>query len=452
MASRGNWGGKLGFILAAAGSAIGLGNIWKFPYITGIHGGGAFVLIYLICILIVGLPIMMAEIYFGKMTQKSPVGAFEHFETESKGFFHYHRAGKAMKPFYLIGWLGVISAILVLSFYSVVAGWAWHYLYLSFRGFSGTDAEVTSLFGKLYVNPYIQLAWHTLMMVVTIWIISKGVSKGIEKASKILMPFLFIILLGLMFYALTLSGGMKAVRFMFYPDFSKIDAEGVIQALGHSFFTLSLGMGAMITYGSYLKKDISIVKSSIIISILDTVIALVAGVMIFSIVFSYGLKATSGPSLIFKTLPVIFAKMPGGQIIAILFFILLIFAALTSAISLLEVAVSYFVDEKNWTRKKATLILGFFIYLLGILSAISSLKIMNESYLDFFDNITTKYFLPVGGLFTILVFAYGIDHKSKIEELGLKSWVYFLFNWIVRIVTPAVLIFIILNKIGLFKI
>jgi len=180
LASRGNWGGRLGFILAAAGSAIGLGNIWKFPYITGIHGGGAFVLVYLLCILIVGLPIMMAEIYFGKMTQKSPVGAFEHFETESKGIFHYHRNGKAMKPFYLVGWLGVISSILVLSFYSVVAGWAWHYLYLSFSGFSGTDSEVTSLFGKLYVNPYLQLLWHTIMMGLTIWIISKGVSKGIE--------------------------------------------------------------------------------------------------------------------------------------------------------------------------------------------------------------------------------------------------------------------------------
>ncbi len=452
MAVRGNWGGRLGFILAAAGSAIGLGNIWKFPYITGIHGGGAFVLVYLLCILIVGLPIMMAEIYLGKITQKSPVGAFEHFETESKGIFHYHKNGKATKPFYLVGWLGVISAILVLSFYSVVAGWAWHYLYLSFSGFPGSDVEVTSLFGKLYVNPYLQLFWHTLMMGVTVWIISKGVSKGIEKASKILMPVLFIILIGLMFYALTLSGGMKAVKFMFYPDFSKINAEGIIQALGHSFFTLSLGMGAMITYGSYLKEDVNIVKSSIIISILDTVIALVAGVMIFSIVFSYGLKATSGPSLIFKTLPVIFAKMPGGQIIAILFFILLIFAALTSAISLLEVAVSYFVDEKSWSRKKATIILGGFIYLLGILSAVSSLKIMNESYLDFFDNITTKYFLPVGGLFTILIFAYGIDHKSKMEELGLNPRVYFLFNWIIRIITPALLIFIILNKMGLFKI
>jgi len=441
LANRGNWGGKLGFILAAAGSAIGLGNIWKFPYITGIHGGGAFVIVYLICILLVGLPIMMAEIYFGKMTQKSPVGAFKHFESKKI----------ISKQFYLVGWLGVISSILVLSFYSVVAGWAWHYLYLSFNGFSGTDAEVTSLFGKLYVNPYIQLGWHTLMMVVTVWIISKGVSKGIEKASKVLMPILFIILLGLMFYSLTLSGGMKAVRFMFYPDFSKIDAEGVIQALGHSFFTLSLGMGAMITYGSYLKKDVNIVKSSIIISILDTVIALVAGVMIFSIVFSYDLKATSGPSLIFKTLPVIFAKMPGGQIVAILFFILLIFAALTSAISLLEVAVSYFVDEKNWTRKKATVVIGLFIYLLGILSAISSLKIMNETYLDFFDNITTKYFLPIGGLFTILIFAYGIDHKAKMEELNLNPLVYQLFNWTIRIITPAVLIFIILNKMGVFK-
>ena len=442
MLKRGKWGGRIGFILAAAGSAIGLGNIWKFPYITGVHGGGAFVLIYLLCILIVGLPIMIAEIYFGKISQKSPVGAFRHYEGESA----------ISKKFYMVGWLSVVSSILVLSFYSVVAGWAWHYLYLSFKGFSGGDKEVTSLFGQMYANPYIQIFWHTAMMAVTIWIISRGVSKGIEKASKILMPVLFIILMGLMFYALTLKGGMKAVKFMFYPDFSKIDAEGIIQALGHSFFTLSLGMGAMITYGSYLNKDVGIVKSGIIISVLDTVIALVAGVMIFSIVFSYDLEAASGPSLIFKTLPVIFAKMPGGQIIAVLFFILLIFAALTSAISLLEVAVSYFVDEKNWSRKKATIVLGAGIYLLGILSAISSLKVMNETFLDFFDNITTKYFLPVGGLFTVLIFAYGVDHKAKMEELGLNSFVYQLFNITVRFLTPALLIFIILNKMGVFKV
>jgi NSS family neurotransmitter:Na+ symporter len=377
------------------------------------------------------------------MTQKRPVGAFKTFEKKDNAI---------SKQFYLIGWLGVIAAILVLSFYSVVAGWAWHYLFLSFKGFSGTDVQVSSLFGKLYVNPYIQLLWHTVMMAITIWIISKGVSKGIEKASKFLMPILFMILLGLMFYALTLSGGPKAIKFLFYPDFSKIDAEGVIQALGHSFFTLSLGMGAIITYGSYLKKDTSIIKSSIIISLLDTVIALVAGVMIFSIVFSYGLEATSGPSLIFKTLPVIFAKMPGGQIIAILFFILLIFAALTSAISLLEVSVSYFVDEKKWSRKKAVIIIGSFIYLLGILSAISSLKIMNESYLDFFDNITTKYFLPIGGLLTILVFAYGIDHKSKMKELDINPLVYQFFNLTIRIITPSILVFIILNKMGVFKV
>ncbi len=438
MSKRGEWGGRIGFILAASGSAIGLGNIWKFPYITGEHGGGAFVLVYLLCILLVGLPIMVAEIYIGKKTQKSPVGAFKEFQKE-----------KNNRPFYLIGWIGVIAAILVLSFYSVVAGWAWHYLYLSFQGFSGTQAEVTSIFGELYGNAWLSIFWHTVMMAVTVWIISKGVSKGIETASKILMPILGVILIALMIYGLTLSGGMKAIKFLFYPDWSKLNAEAIIQALGHSFFTLSLGMGAMITYGSYLKKDIKIVRSSIIISFLDTLIALIAGVMIFSIVFTYGLEPSSGPGLVFKTLPVIFSQMAGGQIIAILFFMLLIFAALTSAISLLEVAVSYFVDEKGWSRKKSTLIFGFFIYLLGILSAISSIKIAGSPVLDLLDNITTKYFLPIGGLLTILVFAYGIDHKEKMEELNMNPLVYKIFNLIIRVITPLGLVYIILKKLGL---
>jgi len=449
MAKRGHWGGKIGFILAASGSAIGLGNIWKFPYITGVHGGGAFVLVYLGFILAVGLPIMIAEIYIGKKTQKSPVGAFKEFETEADGIIHYHKNGKSYKPFYLIGWLGVIAAILVLSFYSVVAGWAWHYLYLSFMGFPSEIKEVKSLFGDLYKNPWLNILWHTVMMGVTIWIISKGVSKGIEKVSKILMPLLGLILVGLMIYGLTLPGGMKALKFMFYPDFSKLDSEGVIQALGHSFFTLSLGMGAMITYGSYLDKDIKIVRSSMIISVLDTLIALIAGVMIFSIVFTYGLEPTKGAGLVFVTLPVAFSQMTGGQFVAILFFILLIFAALTSAISLLEVAVSYFVDEKGWGRKKSTIIFGFFIYLLGILSAVSSIKVAGQPVLDLLDNVTTKYFLPIGGLLTILVFAYGIDHKEKMAELNMNPIFYPIFNVTIRIITPLFLVYIIAQKLGM---
>lgn len=454
MGKRAHWGDRLGFILAAAGSAIGLGNIWKFPYITGEHGGGAFVLVYLGCILLVGLPIIIAEIYFGKKTQKSPVGAFKAYEPETDGVIHYHRKdGSIRTPYHKVGWFSISSGIIILSFYSIVAGWACHYLMLSitqFNQFSGSKKEISGVFGALYQNASYNLLWHTVIIGVTIWIVSRGVQKGIEQASKILMPILALILVGLMIYGLTLSGGMKALSFMFYPDFSKLNPEAIIQALGHSFFTLSLGMGVMITYGSYLKKETNILSAGITIAILDTVIALVAGVAIFSIVFTFGLSPEGGPSLIFKTLPFLFGKIPGGQIIAIFFFLLLVFAALTSALSLLEVVVSYFIDERSWSRRKATLVFGGFIYLLGVLSAIPSLKIFGETFLDFFDNITTKYFLPIGGLLTILVFAYSVKGEEIREELKFSKKFYMGFSLMIKTVTPALLLFVILNKMGVF--
>ncbi len=442
MSQREVWSSKIGFILAAAGSAVGLGNIWKFPYITGVHGGGAFVLVYLIAILLVGLPIMIAEIYIGKTTQKNPVGAFKDV-TKNSNFLT-----KLAKLSPIAGFLGVLSGILILSFYSVVAGWTLHFLFLSFKGFSGSKEVIEGHFNHLYSTPSIMILWHTILMIIVVLIILKGVQKGIEKASKIMMPLLIFILFTLMIYSIFNGGSGEAFRFMFYPDFSKLNAEAIIQALGHAFFTLSLGMGVMITYGSYLKNDISIVKSSVLVSFIDTFIALLAGMVIFPIVFSSGLEASSGPSLIFKTLPTLFAKITSGSIISIMFFLLLFFAALTSAISLLEVVVVYFVDERKWSRKKGTIILGVTIYLLGVLSAIPKITIGKESVLDFLDNVTTKYMLPFGGLLTILIFAYFIPLKSIREELKLSKFIFYSFVWICRVVTPTLLIWVILNKIG----
>lgn len=437
MASRGHWGGKLGFILAAAGGAVGLGNIWKFPYVVGQNGGGAFIFIYLVSVIFAGLPLLIAEIYIGKTSQKNPVGAFRFFQ-------------KGSVPFSIIGYAGVVTAIIILSYYSVISGWTMHYLFLSLKGFSGSEEAVKGLFGQMYESPATNIFWHSLVMLIGVLIISNGVQKGIEKVTKILMPLLGILLVSLMIYALTLDGAGKALSFLFYPDFSSITPKVMLEALGTSFFTLSLGMGAMITYGSYLSKDISISQSSIQIAVIDTVIALMAGLTIFPIVFTNNLEPSAGPSLIFQTLPVLFSKMPGGYIISIAFFSLIIFAAITSAISLLEVVVSFAVDERGVSRKISTIFFGVVIWLVGLLSAISSFKTPGgQPYLDFLDGIVTKYLMPIGGLLTIIIFGWAISKAQKNEEFG-KTKIFAVFNFVVKFISPVLLAFIVLNELGLF--
>ncbi len=440
METRAKWGTKLGFILAASGSAVGLGNIWKFPYITGHYGGGAFVLVYLACILIVGLPIMIAELMIGHKSQKSPIG----------GFKALHKS----KFWVIAGVIGVVAAFLILSFYSIVAGWSMAYILKAFAGFKGSSEEIVAQFKNLKEDPFLSIMWHTIFMGLSIGIVIKGIQKGIEKWSKILMPGLVLILLGLSIYGIFFtSGGIKAIEFLFKPDFSKLSSEGVLSALGHAFFTLSLGMGAMITYGSYLKKDINIPKAAITISILDTIIALFAGIAIFSIVFEYGGEVASGPGLIFETLPVLFKEI--GQFVSVPFFLLLTFAALTSAISLLEVVVSYFIDEKKWSRVKATLLIGGLIYIIGILSAVDEWKLSfmgkDQSFFDIFDFITTNYMLPVAGLLTSIFVAWIINEKIRKEEFDVsnKSKFYLPWKYIIRYITPIAVMIIILHGFGL---
>lgn len=433
--SRGNWGTNFGFILAATGSAIGLGNIWKFPYITGVYGGGAFVLVYLLCVLLVGLPLMIGELMIGRRTQKNPVGAFKALQQKNS-------------LWQLTGWLGIASGFLILSFYSVVAGWALAYIFKSIVGFSGTTEMIQNEFIDLVTSPKSSILWHTIFMGLTVAIVIGGVKNGIERWSKILMPMLFAILFGLMIYGLAFTnGGMKALSFLFNPDFSKLSAEGVLSALGHAFFTLSLGMGAMLTYGSYMKKDTNIMKDAITISFLDTLIALMAGVAIFSMVFNYNLEPAAGPGLIFQTLPVLFAQT--GPWVSVPFFVLLSFAALTSSISLLEVVVSYFVDERKWSRKKATLSLGFLIYLTGLLSAVASWTVMfrgkDQGWLDVFDFVTTNYMLPIGGLLTCLFVAWIMPDKAKVEEFGSRGILYKGLIFILRFIAPIILIAVFLH-------
>ncbi len=436
---RGNWGTRVGFILAATGSAIGLGNIWKFPYITGVYGGGAFVFVYLFCVLIVGLPLMITELIIGRRAQKNPVGAFKKLHHEKS-------------PWQLTGWLGVASGFLILSFYSIIAGWALAYIFKSIVGFSGSAELIQSEFVDLVTNSGQSIMWHTIFMGLTIAIVIGGVQKGIERWSKILMPLLLVLLLGLMYYGLVFTnGGFAALSFLFNPDFSSLSTEGILSALGHAFFTLSLGMGAMITYGSYMKRENSILKDAITVSFLDTIIALIAGVAIYSMVFNYGLEPAAGPGLIFQTLPVLFAET--GPLVSVTFFVLLSFAALTSAISLLEVVVSYFVDERKWSRVKATLSLGFLIYLTGLLSAIASLVIpfrgKEQGFLDIFDFITTNYMLPIGGLLTCLFIAWVMPDKDRAEEFGSRRGIYRSLILVLRFITPIAVLLIILHGLEL---
>lgn len=436
--SRGNWGTRIGFILAASGSAIGLGNIWKFPYMTGVHGGGAFVLIYLVCVLLVGLPIMISEFIIGRNTKKNPVGAFMKLLHPKTGWK-------------ITGWFGIASGFLILSFYSVVAGWALAYIFKSIAGFSGTAEEISNQFTLLVTSPGESILWHTIFMFLTILIVMGGIKGGIERWSKILMPMLMFILVSLMIYGIAFTqGGKQALSFLFNPDFSKISAVGVLSALGHAFFTLSIGMGAMLTYGSYMGKDESITRDAVVISLLDTGIALMAGVAIFSMVFNYGLEPGEGPGLIFATLPVLFAQT--GPWVSVPFFVLLSFAALTSGISLLEVVVSYFIDEKKWSRKKASIILGGVIYLIGLLSAVASWQVPftdGMGYLDFFAALTTNFMLPIGGLLTAIFVGWFMLDSIRTKEFGSKELLYKGFLFTLRYISPIILIIVILHGLEL---
>ena len=326
---RGEWGSKLGFILAAAGSAVGLGNVWKFPYITGENGGGLFVIIYLVCIVFVGLPIMIGEVMLGRMTQRAPVGAFGKLDGD-KSIWRG------------VGWIGVVAGFVILSYYSVVAGWALEYTLLAAKGeiSHGNPAALAERFGQVAGDGTRAVMWHVAFMGVTIAIVIGGVAKGVELAARVLMPLLFLMFVALLVFAATLPGFGEGFSFVFGFNTDKLGAGSVLEALGHSFFTLSVGMGAMLTYGSYLRKNDDIVGASIAISVLDTLVALMACMVLFPITFSYGMAPEAGPSLVFKNIPIAFAQLPGSTFWALTFFLLLVFAALTSAISLLEVAAS----------------------------------------------------------------------------------------------------------------
>ena len=432
--SRGNWSGAAGFILASMGSAVGLGNVWRYPYITGQYGGAAFILLYIGCVLAVGIPLMIAEILIGRKAQLNPVGAFKKL-----------RPGL---PWVLTGWLGVVSAFTILSYYAVVGGWVLHYVYLSvINSFADKSAEqITDIFVSVNVNPELQIFWLAILMLVTIVIVSQGVSSGLEAGNKIMMPLLFALLIVLSIYALQTSGAAAGIEFLLRPRWQKIGPSAVLEALGQALFSLSLGMGTMITYGSYLPRQESLVRPAFFIATGDTLVAVLAGFVVFPLAFSFGLEPGAGPGLIFRTLPIAFAQLPGGYWVAFGFFILLSFAAITSSISLLEVASAYFIDEQNWSRSRAAWILGIIIFLLGIPSA------MGERFLGVMDALATNYLLPIGALLIAVFTGWGLTHNERKEEfsgsditaVGLPVW-----SFLIRFVTPVGVILIFLHQLRL---
>lgn len=578
-AVRAQWKSRLGFVLAAAGSAVGLGNIWKFPYITGENGGGLFVLIYLACILLIGLPIMMAEIMIGRAAQRQPVGAFEKLQ-----------GGKT--AWSGIGWLGVIAGFIILSFYIVVAGWSMDYTLKSIVNFTrpieneaarqanayiatatpeelrgllieravnqkmgpqrtllerrltksdretfdqfeaalagaenpeearrrlltdstlsktvkkfetvrrsvqlrsegierGVSGEVNSLserdllaeskiamrrklildkmtdtFVHTATNGWQSLMWASLFMFITIGIVAGGVSAGIERACRLLMPTLFALICSMVVYGAFQPGFATAVSFVFSPDPSKLKASGVLEALGHAFFTLSLGMGAMMTYGSYQSSKSGLLQESLMVTLLDTLIAVLACLMIFPITFSYGQEPAAGPGLVFMSMPLAFAEIGiGGMLLSILFFGLLFFAALTSAISLLEVVASYLIDQKNWSRPQAALVTGLMTLAVAVPTAFSndpSFVLANwkgDYGMDFFDtmdHLASNWMLPLGGLF-ISIYAGWImpDRYKKAELEDVPHFVFLLWLFLVRLVAPALVVIVLLQKVGILDI
>lgn len=393
MQSRENWGSRFGFVMAAAGSAVGLGNIWKFPYVTGENGGGAFLLLYLAFIFMFGLSLVIAEMAIGRMSQKNPVGAFKAL------------AGGAWP---LIGYLGVATGFIILSFYIVIAGWTMAYMVFMLSGeLASTDnAAIAEVFTGYIGNGAMSVTTATLFMLVCCGVVAGGVGRGIERASRLLMPALFVMLLILVGRAVTLDGAGEGLAFYLKPDFSKVTAATFTAAIGQAFFSLSLGMGALITYGSYLSRSERLPGSALMVVGLDTVVALLAGFMILPAVFAYSLDPAAGPGLTFITLPVVFAQMPAGALFGFVFFALLFVAALTSAVSLLEVVVAYLVDEKRLTRKRAVISAAIVCLILGIPSALSQgavdgLVFGGQSFLDWAAQLT-DILLPLGGLLTSL--------------------------------------------------
>lgn len=432
------WSSRWLFILAAAGSAVGLGNIWKFPYVVGESGGGAFVVVYVVCIALVGIPIMMAEVMIGRQGRQSPINTMRALVKEVDG----------SSSWTLIGWVGVFAGFLILSYYAVIAGWSMHYIYLMAQGaFDGSSPIVArSLFGQFQQSPWQMLVWHSIFMALTVAIVARGVTGGIEKAVRWFMPFLIILLIVLVIHGFMSPGFDEAVSFLFAFDFEKITVDTLLTALGLSFFTLSLGMGAIMAYGAYVPGSASITSTVVTIAVLDTVVAIAAGLAIFPVVFAYGSELTveAGPSLMFETVPLVFGNIPFGSIFGTLFFVLVSFAAITSAISLTEPGLAFLVEEYNAKRSRIAISLGVLCWTLGIGTVLSFNVwsdvhlVGNLNFFEFLDYVTQNIMLPLGGLFIALFAGYVLPKTIVGSQLGIDGgYKSLLWTVLIKICAPV---------------
>ncbi|MFQ6006873.1 MAG: sodium-dependent transporter, partial [Woeseia sp.] len=392
----GHWSSRMAFVLAVTGSAVGLGNIWKFPYIAGQNGGGAFVVVYLLCVFLIGMPVMMSEILIGRRGRRNPVATMALLGEEEGSTRHWR----------LVGLMGVLAGVLILSYYSVIAGWTLAYVYKSVTGvFAGaTAAEVGAQFAGFVGDWRLVAVSHTLFMALGVFVVARGVERGLEQAVRFMVPALLLLMLALLGYSVNSGYFADGLAFMFTPDFDRLTWDSVLVAMGQAFFTLSIGMGAIMAYGAYLPQETSITGSSAAVVIADTLIAILAGLVIFPLVFANGLDPADGPGLVFDTLPLAFGQMPGGVFFATLFFVLLTFAAWTSAIGLMEPAVAFLVERYSQMRAQAALIVGVLIWAVGFgtvlsFNVLSDVTFYKGTIFDNIDHLTSNIMLPIGGVF-----------------------------------------------------
>ncbi|MCL7939374.1 sodium-dependent transporter [Halomonas sp. ATCH28] len=446
---RTQWLGRWGFLLAATGSAVGLGNIWKFPYITGEFGGGAFVLVYLACILAVGVPVMMTEIALGRRGRGSPIDAIRRVVGESG-------RGSAWS---LLGWMAMLCGFLILSFYVVVAGWSFSYLWKMLSGgLAGSSVEeMAAIFGANNASPLNLGFWSTLVTVATMMIVGKGVQAGIEKSVSWMMPGMVVMLLILIGYGVYSGGFGEAVRFLFSFDAGSLSSEGMLAALGHAFFTLSLASGAILTYGSYLPARASIARTTLSVALADTLVALMAGLAIFPVIFANGMSPSSGPGLIFMSLPLAFQAMPLGTLFGILFFVMLSMAALTSSISMVEATVSWLTDNKGLSRRTASWGTGIVLWLVSTLAMLSfnvgaDWTLAGKHFFDWLDYLTSRWMMPLGGLGMVLLAGFVLKSETFREELGLSAGWHALWLFMVRYVSPLGILVIFVDALGITRV
>lgn len=448
MSERAQFATKLGVIAATVGSAVGLGNIWRFPYMAGENGGGAFLIIYICCVLVLGIPLMCAEFAIGRKAHTNAASALKVLAPKS--------------AWHIIGYIGILASTLILGYYMVIAGWVVEYIYQAIKGdlFAGSTEVITNSFTAFKTDVWRPLVWVGALLLINYLIISRGVTKGIEKASNIMMPLLFVILLVFCGYSLTLPGASEGLNYLFNPDFSKIDGSVVLAAMGQAFFSLSIGLGILITYGSYIKRNVNLPKTALTVAILDALVAILAGVMIFPIMSSFGISPTQGPDLIFVTLPNVFKHMFMPNLWAIMFFVFAGVAALTSTISLLEVAIAYISEEFKMGRKKASLVILGIVAVLSVLSSLSfstlsDIKLFDMNFFELSDYFSANILLPTGGFLLALYVGWVMKKRDFKAELGgsnpVSHVLYKLILFSIKFIAPISIIFIFLSITGIFK-